>query len=378
MAQKKKNKRQVKRRKPKVYLNNKSVIKLSILIVLLCALFLILNFAFTNSSETKNKEKEVIVKTEKKLPVRVNKQEEKKSSQVSSQSQKIKTEEKKSSSSVQQNDTVKNEKTEKQSSKSQSAEKKSYTQKIESEKLIASIPKDEQKLPEKYNIPPAKNGAKIAFVIDDAGLNVANLKKYTSLPFKLTIAVLPKLSHTKDCAYVVRSSGQELILHQPMQSLNMNLFPGPGAIMPDMNTYEIAQLIKENLSELGPNVKGMNNHEGSLISENEIKIGVVLDVAFENNIYFLDSRTTAGTKAPQAALERDMTIYERDVFIDDIVNRDEMLKQIYRGLDIANKKGKVIMIGHVDKSARILPDLLRDMYPYLKANGYTLTSVSNL
>ena len=129
MAQKKKNKRQIKRRKPKVYLNNKSVIKLSIIIVLLCAIFLILNFAFTNSFETKNKEKEVIVKTEKKLPVKVNKQEEKKSSQVSSQSQKNKTEEKKSSSTVQQNKTEKIEKTEKQSVKSESAEKKSYTQK---------------------------------------------------------------------------------------------------------------------------------------------------------------------------------------------------------------------------------------------------------
>lgn len=236
-----------------------------------------------------------------------------------------------------------------------------------------------EELPDrKFNIPKAAPGAKIAFVIDDAGQSVSNLKKYTSLPFDISVAVLPGLSHTKDCAYVVRAAKKELLLHQPMQAENLNLDPGPCAIKPDMSTFEIAQIVKTNLDELGPGVKGMNNHEGSLITGNVIKIGAVLDVAAERGIYFLDSRTTAASMARQAALERDMNIKERDVFIDDIVNRDKMLEQIYRGIGIANKKGKVIMIGHVDKSAGILPQLLSELYPYLKKNGYTVTVPSRL
>lgn len=236
-----------------------------------------------------------------------------------------------------------------------------------------------EELPDrKFNIPKAAPGAKIAFVIDDAGQSVSNLKKYTSLPFDISVAVLPGLSHTKDCAYVVRAAKKELLLHQPMQAENLNLDPGPCAIKPGMSTFEIAQIVKTNLDELGPGVKGMNNHEGSLITGNVIKIGAVLDVAAERGIYFLDSRTTAASMARQAALERDMNIKERDVFIDDIVNRDKMLEQIYRGIGIANKKGKVIMIGHVDKSAGILPQLLSELYPYLKKNGYTVTVPSRL
>ncbi len=229
-----------------------------------------------------------------------------------------------------------------------------------------------------YAIPPAKNNATLIFVIDDAGYNVANVKAYASLPFPITIAVLPKLAHSKDAAYVVRANKKELILHQPMQSTNLKLNPGPGAITPDMTSAEIAALVKENLDEIGPEVKGLNNHEGSLITEDLSRIGTVLDVAKERKIYFLDSRTTVQTKAPQAASSRSMSIKERDVFIDDIVSREEMLAQIYRGLDIANKNGKVIMIGHVDKSVKILPDLLRDMYPYLIAKGYKFALPSQM
>ena len=79
-----------------------------------------------------------------------------------------------------------------------------------------------------------------------------------------------------------------------------------------------------------------------------------------------------------AALERDVKILQREVFIDDIIDRGEMLKQIMRGVDIANKKGKVIMIGHVDKSAKILPQLLSEMYPELKEKGYRLVFPSEL
>lgn len=230
-----------------------------------------------------------------------------------------------------------------------------------------------------FAIPPAKNNATIVMIIDDAGQSVENTKKYARLPFPLTIAVLPKLSHSKDCAYVVRSSGKELILHQPMQSLNHAINPGPGKITVDMSFAQIRSIINENLAEIGPGVKGLNNHEGSEVTEDVLRIGAVLDTCMENNIYFLDSRTTANTQAPQAALERDMKIYEKaGPYIDNVISRDAMLKELYKSLDFANKNGKAIIIGHVDKSAKILPALLEEMYPELVKAGYKFATPSML
>ncbi|MBQ6057832.1 MAG: divergent polysaccharide deacetylase family protein [Treponema sp.] len=265
-------------------------------------------------------------------------------------------------------------------SNSTSVNQKSSSAKPAPAVVAAARPdKPEKPSPEKpsakFNIPKAKNNAKLVIVIDDAGLSAENCRKYAELPFPVTIAVLPRLRDTKSCAKLIQQYGQEMILHQPMQSLNHNLDPGPGKITVDMTTYEIAQTVKQNLDELGPYVKGLNNHEGSEVTSNVIKIGTVLDVCQERGIYFLDSRTTAATQAPQAALERDMTIFEKSgPYIDNEISRTAMLNQIYKSLEAANKNGSAIIIGHVDKSVKILPALLREMYPELKQAGYVLTT----
>lgn len=395
--------RPARKRKPKVSLDSTRVTVLAAVIVALCVLFLSLSFVFSraasSSSAAKNISQKdpaaVAVEPAKKLPP-AKKKTEPSAKKSTSSSKKAESSDKTVSAKKSTDSVKKTESAQKKpaventaSSAAQNAvaktsvsEKTTAKPSVKEQPHLASavVPqKPVEELPDrKFNIPKAAPGAKIAFVIDDAGQSVSNLKKYTSLPFDISVAVLPGLSHTKDCAYVVRAAKKELLLHQPMQAENLNLDPGPCAIKPGMSTFEIAQIVKTNLDELGPGVKGMNNHEGSLITGNVIKIGAVLDVAAERGIYFLDSRTTAASMARQAALERDMNIKERDVFIDDIVNRDKMLEQIYRGIGIANKKGKVIMIGHVDKSAGILPQLLSELYPYLKKNGYTVTVPSRL
>lgn len=266
-----------------------------------------------------------------------------------------------------------------QKTKPEIENKNKNVENLEKSKKNEQIQNKEKKQDFPFLIPPAQNGATLVFVIDDAGMNAEYTKRYASLPFPLTIAVLPKLLHSKDCAYIVRSSGKELILHQPMQSLNHNLDPGPGKISVDMSFSQISSIINENLAEIGPGVKGLNNHEGSEVTEDVLRIGAVLDVCLENKIYFLDSRTTANTKAPQAALERDMTIFEKSgPYIDNIVSREAMLKEIYKSLEAANKNGSAIVIAHVDKSAEILPKLLEQMYPYLLKAGYRFATPSTL
>ena len=229
-----------------------------------------------------------------------------------------------------------------------------------------------------YDIPKAEKGSTLVFIIDDAGHSLENLKKYTALPFPITIAVLPRVAETEACARHIVAAKKELILHQPMQAENLSVNPGPGAITQNMNLGEIKATVKANLAQLGSGVKGLNNHEGSLITEDEVRIGAVLDAAREYGVYFIDSRTTAQTKAKEAADIRGMTVRHRDIFIDNIIDKNEMLKQIYHGLALANKNGTAIMIGHVDKSVHVLPDLLMDMYPYLTEKGYTLEVPSHL
>jgi polysaccharide deacetylase 2 family uncharacterized protein YibQ len=151
--------------------------------------------------------------------------------------------------------------------------------------------------------------------------------------------------------------------------------PGPGAVYTGMSREEVRRVIERNLDEIGP-VAGMNNHQGSRITMDEEIMETVLLICRERGIYFLDSRTTAGTAAPNAARRMGMTIGERDVFLDNVQERAAMIKSVTEGLEKAAAKGHSVMIGHTWSPE--LAAVLRDLYPGLNSQGYSLTTASRL
>lgn len=243
---------------------------------------------------------------------------------------------------------------------------------VEAQKKAPAAPTPAKK---SYNFPQAKNGAQLVFVFDDGGQNLNHLKPFLDLPFPITIAVLPRLAHSAESAKRIRASGKELMLHQPMQAVNNNVNPGPGAIKPEMSEGEIISTLFYNINEIGP-IAGFNNHEGSAITADAEKMEVVMRIAAENGIFFLDSRTNKDTQVPYVAKEMGYSYYERNgYFLDNEKTKENALKELRRNLDIANKTGSVIMIGHI-WSADFLPEFLMEVYPELKEKGYTFTTVT--
>ena len=237
-----------------------------------------------------------------------------------------------------------------------------------------------------FNFPQAVNKAQIVFLLDDGGQNLSQLEKFTSLKMPLTIAVLPKLAHSKECAQKIRSAGKEVMLHQPMQSVNDAVNPGPGAIKPDMSDSEIRAILAQNFDEVGP-IAGFNNHEGSAITADAHKMEVIMKYASDNGVFFLDSRTNKDTQVPYVCNALGYSYYERNgLFLDNkltqaekdqgLTMRTKAIELIRKNVDKANKEGVVIMIGHV-WSADWLSQVLKDVYPELKAKGYVITTVSN-
>ena len=235
---------------------------------------------------------------------------------------------------------------------------------------------DSDKTREDFGIPQAVGNPKIALVFDDGGYSLSDLQHFLDLPFPLAVAVLPQLNNSVAAAQKIRAAGKELLLHQPMQAINLKVDPGPGAITPTMHTYEIAEVVRQNIAQIGP-VVGMNNHEGSLITESAPKIGAVLEVCKNTGIFFLDSRTTANSVVSQVAMEFGMNILERDIFLDNTPNREDILKEFLKGVKVANRDGYAIMIGHIWSGSN-LANLLEEVYPVLKSKGYTLVTPEDL
>ncbi|UTC77257.1 hypothetical protein E4O04_04240 [Treponema sp. OMZ 799] len=223
------------------------------------------------------------------------------------------------------------------------------------------------------DLPELPSKGKLIFVFDDAGHNLEQLQHFLNLPFPCTIAVLPKLPNSKEAARRIRAAGKELILHQPMQALNPNIDPGPGAVKPGMSREEIKTIVASNVEEIGP-IAGMNNHEGSLITSDETAMEAVLELCKEKNIYFLDSRTSSKSVVPQTAKKLNMNTWERAVFLDNKRDKAYMKKRIIDGLEIASQRGEAIMIGHVVTVD--LAILLKEMYSDLTREGYTFSTIS--
>ena len=357
-----------KARKPKVYIPANKIIALCTIVVILCTALLLVNtlseINVYHSEKTASAEIQRPVQTEKKSGGQ-----QKPSGNVKSQAEK--------KPEVKKQELPENKKSEaeknisKKDSSSPVKQPEAPVSSASSEKSVSPLKKPSSGIPE---IPPAVNGAKLVLIFDDGGQNLSQLESFLALPFPVTVAVLPKLAHSKQAAERVRKSGKELMLHQPMQAINLSVNPGPGAITPDMTLYEIETLLRENIAEIGP-VRGVNNHEGSLICEDEVKIGTVLQVCSNMGLYFVDSRTTSQTRVPQAAMSLGLSYYERNVFIDNTKNRADIISEIMKGVSIANKNGTAIMVGHV-WSADVLPEILSELYPLLSGKGYVFTTVS--
>ena len=269
-------------------------------------------------------------------------------------------------------------KTEKPKEKKKTPTNLSKENKTENVSIIESTKKMQEEAKTSNDIPDfpmAQNNATLTFIFDDAGHNIKQLQAFLALPFPITVAILPCLSHSSQVAELVRKSGNEVILHQPMQSINLSVNPGEGAITPEMDEETVKSTVLKNIFELWP-ISGMNNHEGSLITSDAEKMAVIMSICSQQEIYFLDSRTNSESKVRYVSQMLGYPYYERNIFLDNTKNRNDILLQIKKGVEFSNKTGNAIMIGHI-WSAEILPSILKELFPILSKKGYSFTTVSN-
>ncbi len=215
---------------------------------------------------------------------------------------------------------------------------------------------------------------KLYFVIDDVGNNVFQLKPFLKLPFKITFAILPDLPYTKEAGEMIHDAGKEYIIHQPMDAVGGEK-TGPGAIHIGMKEDTVAAVINTNLIDL-PFAGGMNNHMGSAGTANEELMISLFHVLKRRHMFFLDSRTTAATVARKAARETGILFAERSVFLDNKQEKKAIESSVESGLEISEKKGHAIMIGHVWSSE--LAEILLELYPTLLEDNYTLNNLTEL
>ena len=150
---------------------------------------------------------------------------------------------------------------------------------------------------------------------------------------------------------------------------------GSGGITLDMSEAEIKQTVQDDIASI-PYLVGVNNHEGSLMTQHPGDLAWIMQALHAAGPYFyVDSYTTADSVAYEVAREQGVAAARRNVFLDD-QNSDESVEfQWQRLLKIARKHGFALAIGH-PRSATLA--MLEQELPRLAAENVTLVSVARI
>jgi polysaccharide deacetylase 2 family uncharacterized protein YibQ len=186
----------------------------------------------------------------------------------------------------------------------------------------------------------------IAIVIDDLGMDAKQAREILSLPAKITLAVLPGLGQSKKIAELAKQSNREVLIHLPMEYRGKNGKPAAGMLRSDMTPMEFLTTVSDDVESV-PGAVGINNHEGSSLTENKEAMKFLMAELKARNLMFLDSLTSARSVAYSTAREFGLKSGKRDVFLDnDSENPASIDKQLDELVEIARKNGKAIGIGH--------------------------------
>lgn len=197
-----------------------------------------------------------------------------------------------------------------------------------------------------FSAPASARPALIAIIIDDLGNQLVAGRRTIALDAPLACAVMPYTAYGKLLASEAHAAGKEVMLHLPMQPMQMNRIAGPGEISLDNGASQLRQILDHNLASV-PHAVGVNNHMGSLITRHPGHMHWLMDALAERgNLFFIDSRTTEATVAYTVAREAGLPAASRDVFLDDDPSPAAVAAQFDKLRRQALQRGYAIGIGH--------------------------------
>ncbi|MCB2184704.1 MAG: divergent polysaccharide deacetylase family protein [Desulfobulbaceae bacterium] len=193
--------------------------------------------------------------------------------------------------------------------------------------------------------PKPKTEARIAIIIDDMGYSDRIARQLIGLELPLSFAFLPFGPSTRQQMKLAADKKRDILLHLPMQPKGNKWDPGPGALLTTMNSRQITETFLRDL-EAVPQAIGVNNHMGSLFTENAPAMRSCLLLLKEKNIFFVDSLTTANSQGFSIAKKLGIKTARRDIFLDNTLDKQEIQKQLDRLVRLARRQGFAIGIGH--------------------------------
>ncbi|WP_188150794.1 divergent polysaccharide deacetylase family protein [Teredinibacter waterburyi] len=214
--------------------------------------------------------------------------------------------------------------------------------------------------------------ARIAIIIDDLGYQWERDQKIVELSYPLTLAIIPFTPYGKRLAALGHSRNHEIMLHAPMETLGATTWED--GLTSRMSQQEMLTMSAKMLADI-PYIKGVNNHGGSKLTQTQPHMDWLMTLLSEQELFFIDSRTSAASVALATAKSHGVATAKRDVFLDNQRDVSAIEQQLVKLEMIARKRGIAVGIGHPYPETLAA---LQSTLPQLERAGIELVYVSEL
>ncbi len=187
---------------------------------------------------------------------------------------------------------------------------------------------------------------RLAIIIDDVSTR-RQLNNIQATGIKITPSIFPP-SQRSMTSHTLAEGLEYYMIHLPMESGSAQFNKQYKTLITTFTKVQIEARAKE-LRVLFPTARYINNHTGSVFTDNHDAMHTLYTALRKEGFVFVDSRTIGSTKVPKITEEFGDTYVARDVFIDNEHNVPYIHRQLQKAVKIAKKKGYAIAIGHPHK-----------------------------
>ncbi len=200
---------------------------------------------------------------------------------------------------------------------------------------------------------------KLLIIIDDVSF-ASQTQKIKQIPYKVTPSFMPSSKTHPDTPKLAKEFSVYMV-HLPLEA-KKHYFSEKMTLKVGMGYKKIKQEIKK-IKQDFPQAKFYNNHTGSKFTSHEASMDKLMKVLKEENIIFLDSKTTPHSKGQKVGKKYGMRVLSRDVFLDNVRKPTYIINQLKQAINIAKRRGKAIVICHPYKSTL---EVLKNAKPMFK------------
>ncbi len=188
---------------------------------------------------------------------------------------------------------------------------------------------------------------RICLIIDDGGYQKgAALDALYGFKIPVTVSIIPHTEYSNFLAQDFPLHAVEVMCHLPMEGHD---HVPAGAykeyLKKGMDVEKAKEEVKNGLGDL-PHCRGLNNHMGSVATTDLSLMTAVCEELKAENMFVIDSRTSAQAVVSQAARKVGLPVAQREFFLDNTKSPGVVLKQMKLTAAFAKKHGLAVAIGH--------------------------------